>query len=132
MLVSRRNRLNPIEETLPTFEIFIKTYGLYIGAAIYILCNNIIPFFFKRWLPSRIKAAQEEVIWRRKLYERTVAALEQSVANAAATKELLEVILGNQKSISSFLETAVGDMRAKTKTPARRKYSMKVRGKRNG
>ncbi len=98
---------------LSTFELFIKTYGGWIGFALVFLYFKVWPLIADKLIPAKIKegeeraaAIEDERKWLRQMFAEQVEALQaiktnlvQINADNTAIREQGGTIVGNQQTI---------------------------------
>lgn len=112
--------------------VFAEQYGPWVGLLVYILLKDAVPFATSKWLPAKIKEAEEQraearqdAVWRKKMEEERLAELREIAGstralqlNMAATNERMGALMAGQQVITtkidftqSFLSNAIADMR---------------------
>ena len=134
-----------------TIDAFIENYGLAIGAVLYVLIKDIIPFILNKFIPAKMKAAEKQRLdrvselmserdWQHKLETDRLAILTEisratqnlSISMAQTNANITTILTGQDRMLTkqdahntSMME-AVADMRESVAAKAPRARVKKV------
>lgn len=117
---------------MPTWESFVEQFGPWFAIVLYIIVKDAIPFLTGKYLPSKIKEAEDiradkqaDADWRKRMEEERLAELKEIATSTrtltvsmAQTGERIATIMTNQQRIitnqsehHNMMMEAVSDMR---------------------